>query len=85
MCYIIKEMEYQMAKPFPGYNIFLTAHLAIPAHHGGTAIQTVLFLAFRGVAQTKFLLKINSSFVIKKWSIAHSSPKKAAFFRQHWT
>src|SRR5215468_10121053 len=69
MCYVIKEMKNQVAKPLPGHNVLLAAHLAIPAHYGGSAIQTVLFLAFRGVAQTKFLLKINTSLVIKKWSI----------------
>jgi len=40
--------------------------VAVPAHHGGSAIQTVLFLAFWGVAQYKFLLKINTSTEVKK-------------------
>ena len=66
MSNIIKKMQNQAAKALPRYRILLAANVAIPAHHGGSAIQTILFLAFGGVAHCKFLLKINSSLVIKK-------------------
>ena len=68
MCYIIEKMKYQGAKSFPWHDIFLAADVAEPPYNGGTAIQTVLFLAFGGVAHTKFLLKINTSAVIKKYA-----------------
>jgi hypothetical protein len=54
--------------------------MAIPAHDGGSAIQTILFVAFRGVAHSKFLLKINSSWVIKKYRMPEVGAVDAAFF-----
>jgi len=54
--------------------------VAIPAHDGGSAIQAVLFLSFGGVAHFKFLLKIKSSMVIKKYRMPKPFVDDAAFF-----
>jgi len=80
MCYIIEKMKYQGAKSFPWHDIFLAADVAEPPYNGGTAIQTVLFLAFGGVAHTKFLLKINSSTVIKKYAAVNLINREGRFF-----
>ena len=64
---VIKKMYHQGAKTFPGYNILLATHVAKPARYRSTTVQTVLFMAFRGVTHNKFLLKINTSMLIKKY------------------
>jgi len=57
MCDIIKKMNHKIPEALFWNYILLAAYMAKTANDGGSTIQAILLLAFRGVAQNKFLLK----------------------------
>jgi len=65
---IIKKVNDQAPEAFFRNYIFLPADMAKTSDNSGSAIEAVLFLAFGGMAHNKFLLKINTSAVIKKYA-----------------
>ena len=67
---VIKKMNYEIPETFFWNHIFLSTHMAKATYDSGSAIQAVLFPAFWGVAHNKFLLKVNSPTVIKKYTTA---------------
>ena len=54
---VIEEMSDEMPETFFWFDVLLAANMTIATDHCSAAIQAVLFLSFRGVAHTKFLLK----------------------------
>lgn len=69
---IIEKMNDELPESFLWNHIFLPAHMTKAPDNRGAAIQAILFLAFWGVAHNKFLLKINTSTVIKKYATGKS-------------
>lgn len=67
MGYIIKEVNYKVPETFFWHHVLLSADMAKPADNRRPTIKAVFFLAFGCVAHNKFLLKINTSLVIKKY------------------
>lgn len=48
---ILEEVRYEVPGRFFGFNIFLAANMAIPAHYLCIAVQTVFFGSFFKMAQ----------------------------------
>lgn len=67
---IIKKMDDEIPKTFLGNYVLLATHVAKTPHDSSSTIQTVFFVAFRCVAHNKFLLKITTSTIIKKYPMA---------------
>jgi hypothetical protein len=63
---IIKKMKDKTSETFLRNNVFLSANMTKAAYDSGATVQAIFLRAFRGVAQYKFLLKINTPTEVKK-------------------